>query len=229
MDQRSMVAHRIDTFYYFAARCGTMHFYALRFFRVRRLAFRWALVGRQPPNDFPFPLTTGPSRGVLTGVPRAAAPDLADAAAADADGPRVDGATDCAADADCPRADSAADANGATDADNGLTPTIGADGSGNDATACATTIREFGGRRTPLPSFTRFKADEMVCAYRELTFFAFGRTLTFAGPCSNLCVSCETVDESGITHVNCVAPYFAMLSVNSIVPIVVIALWAISF
>jgi hypothetical protein len=142
----------------------------------------------------------------------------------------VDGATDCAAaDADGPRADVNGAADGATDADNGLTPTIGADGSGNDATACATTIREFGGRRTPLPSFTRFKADEMVCAYSELTFFAFGRTLTFADPCSNLCVSCETVDESGITHVNCVAPYFAMLSVNSIVPIVVIALWAISF
>jgi hypothetical protein len=171
---------------------------------------------------------------VLTGVPRAAAPNLADGAVADADGPRVDGATDCAADADGPRADSAADANGAADDDSGRTPGISGDGRGNAATASSTIARESIDRFTPRPSFFRLKADvmvcdEMVCAYPELTFFAFGRTLTFAGPCSNLCVSCETVDESGITHVNCVAPYFAMLSVNSIVPIVVIALWAISF
>ena len=43
-----MVAHRIDTFYYFAVRCSATHFYALRFFRVRRLAFRRTLV--DPPN-----------------------------------------------------------------------------------------------------------------------------------------------------------------------------------
>lgn len=216
MDQRSMVAHRIDTFYYFAWACTVLrsftHFYALRFFRVRRLAFRWALVGRRPPNNPTFPLPLGPSRGVLTGVLRAAAPDIADVAAADADNPRADTAAD-----------------GGTDADSGRTPTIGADGSGDAATACATTARESLDRRTPLPSFTRFKADEMVCAYSELVLFTFRRTLTFADPCSNPCLSCETVDESGITHVNCVAPYFAMLSVNSIVPIVVIALWAISF
>ena len=216
MDQRSMVAHRIDTFYHVAWAC-TAQLYALRFFRVRRLAFRWALVGRRPPNNPTFPLPLGPSRGVLTGVPRAAAPDLANGAAADADAPRADTAAD-----------------DATDADSGRTPTIGADGSGDAATASSTTARELFGRLTPRPSFTRFKADEivgdkMVCAYCELAFFAFRLPLTFAGPCSYPCIRCETVDESGITHVNCVAPYFAMLSVNSIVPIVVIALWAISF
>jgi hypothetical protein len=51
MDQRSMVASRIDSFYHFAVRCSATHFYVVRFFRVRRFAFRRTLVGMRPPND----------------------------------------------------------------------------------------------------------------------------------------------------------------------------------
>ena len=61
MDQRSIVAHRIDTFYHVAALRSSMYYYTLRFFRVRRLAFRWALVGRRPPSRF-FSITPLPSR-----------------------------------------------------------------------------------------------------------------------------------------------------------------------
>ena len=70
---------------------------------------------------------------MLTGVPRAT-PNLANGAAADADDPRADTGADSG-----------------TDADSGRNLVIGADGSGNAATACSTTARESLDRCTSLP------------------------------------------------------------------------------